>query len=127
MNSYYSVQTGENEYVRIPMISSLRSDAALILGALIASNNANISQLIQEKGELLLGCMVGSILEGENVDLGSPETVSLSKIFVADIVTLLFKAFETLEKSMAEVDREEAEAEKEAEPESETEPQEDDN
>jgi hypothetical protein len=119
MNSYYSVQTGENEYVRIPMITSLKPDAALILGALIASNNANVSQLIKEQGELLLGCMIGSVLEGKDMELGSPETVSLSKMLVADIVTLLFQAFETLERSMAEVDREEAEVE--------TEPQEDDN
>jgi hypothetical protein len=113
MNSYYSVQTGENEYVRIPMIGSLNPDAALILGALIASNNTNISQLIQERGELLLGCMIGSVLEGPDLDLGSPETVSLSKMLVADIVTLLFQAFETLEKSMAEVEREEVEEEAE--------------
>jgi hypothetical protein len=109
MNSYYSVQTDENAFIRIPMIGSLKPDAALILGALIASNNANISQLIKEQGELLLGCMIGSVLEGTDLELGSPETVSLSKMLVADIVTLLFQAFETLEKSMAEVDREEEE------------------
>jgi hypothetical protein len=110
MKSYYTVQTSEDTSVRIPMVQSLGPAEALLLGAVISANNSGISELIAKRGELLLGCLMGTLIEGSEVELGSQESLALSKMLVSDIASLIFKTFESLEDSLdaAEADREEA-------------------
>jgi hypothetical protein len=110
MKSYYSVQTSEDTNVRIPMIQSLGPAEALLLGAVISANNQSISELIEKRGELLLGCLMGTLIEGAEFELGSQESLALSKMLVSDIATLIFNTFESLEDSLeaAESPQEEA-------------------
>jgi hypothetical protein len=117
MKSYYSVQTSEDANVRIPMVQSLGPAEAVLLGAVIASNNQSISELIAKRGELLLGCLMGTLIEGSEFELGSQESIALSKMLVSDIATLMFKTFESLEESLGEAQADEEPAEKEYEPE----------
>jgi hypothetical protein len=114
MKSYYSITTSETEQIRIPMVQSLGPAEALLLGAVIAANNQSISELIAKRGELLLGCLMGTLLEGAEESLGSEESVALSKMLVSDVATLIFKTFEALEESMSEADKESGEDETEA-------------
>jgi hypothetical protein len=100
MKSFYSVQTSETSSISIPMIGALTPEQALLLGALVAQKNSNLVNLMSNRGSILLGCLIGSMLEGENVNLEADEAVSLTKMLVSDVVSLLFDAFETLEKSL---------------------------
>jgi hypothetical protein len=104
MKSYYSISTSETEQVRIPMVQSLEPAEALLLGAVIAANNQSISELIEKRGELLLGCLMGTLIEGAEFTLGSQESLALSKMLVSDIATLMFKTFESLEESLSEAE-----------------------
>jgi hypothetical protein len=110
MKSYYSVQTSEDTSVRIPMVQSLGPAEALLLGALISANNQSISYLIETRGELLLGCLMGTLLEGSEFKLDSQESLALSKMLVSDVATLIFKTFESLEESVGESQADEPEA-----------------
>lgn len=98
MNSYYSIQTGEQAYIRIPMISSLSQQSAIVLGALIASKNKKVAELMAERGDIMLGCMMGYLLDGENINFESNEAISLSKLLVSDVVNVLFETFAELDK-----------------------------
>jgi hypothetical protein len=111
MKSYYSIAISETETIRIPMVQSLGPAEALLLGALISANNKDISELIEKRGELLLGCLMGTLIEGTEVDLGSQETIALSKMLVADVATLLFKTFEALEQAASARETEASEPE----------------
>jgi hypothetical protein len=102
MKSFYSVQTSENSSIRIPMIGALTPEQALLLGALVAQKNSNLVNLMATRGSLLLGCLIGSMLDGEDVNLEADEAVSLTKMLVSDVVSLLFDAFETLETSLSD-------------------------
>jgi hypothetical protein len=111
MKSYYSVQTSEDSSVRIPMVQSLGPAEALLLGAVISANNQSIKELIEKRGELLLGCLMGTLMEGAEFDLASQESIALSKMLVSDVATLIFSTFESLEKSLSEAEALEPEAE----------------
>jgi hypothetical protein len=110
MKSYYTIQTSEDTSVRIPMVQSLGPAEALLLGAIISSKNQSISELIEKRGELLLGCLMGTLIEGSESQLDSQESLALSKMLVSDIANLIFKTFESLEESLeaAEAEQEEA-------------------
>jgi hypothetical protein len=131
MKSYYSIATSEDTSVRIPMVQSLGPAEALLLGAIVAANNQNISELIEKRGELLLGCLVGTLIEGAEANLGSQESVALAKMLVSDVATLMFKTFESLEASLEEAEAAQEEATEEPteaiEPYGAIEPSEDDN
>jgi hypothetical protein len=101
MKSYYSVQTSEDSQIRIPMVQSLEPTEALLLGAVISANNQGISEWIAKRGELLLGCLVGTLIEGAEFDLGSQESLALSKMLVSDVATLIFNTFESLENALS--------------------------
>jgi hypothetical protein len=102
MKSYYTVQ-------------SLGPAESVLLGAVIASKNQNISELIEKRGELLLGCLMGTLIEGAEEALGSQESLALSKMLVSDIATLIFKTFESLEESLSEAEADGEEAPEESE------------
>jgi hypothetical protein len=128
MKSFYSVQTSENSSISIPMIGALTAEQALLLGALVAQKNSNLVNLMATRGSLLLGCLIGSMLEGENVNLEADEAVSLTKMLVSDVVSLLFDAFETLEKSLDDAGLgDDLELKAQEEPTEATEPEQDDN
>jgi hypothetical protein len=114
MKSYYSVQTSEDSSVRIPMIQSLGPAEALLLGAVIASNNQGIQELIEKRGELLLGCLMGTLMEGAEFDLASQESISLSKMLVSDVATLIFNTFDALENALSGAEASEPEVAEEA-------------
>jgi hypothetical protein len=110
------------------MVQSLGPAEAVLLGAVIAANNQSISELISKRGELLLGCLMGTLIEGAEFELGSQESIALSKMLVSDVATLMFKTFESLEDSLGEAQADREPEEKEYEPEAmEDETHEDDN
>jgi hypothetical protein len=116
MKSYYSVQTSEDASVRIPMVQSLGPAEALLLGAVICSKNKGLSYLIETRGEMLLGCIMGAMIEGAEDGLDSQESLALSKMLVSDIATLIFRTFESLESSLEEAEAEAAQEEATEEP-----------
>jgi hypothetical protein len=109
MKSYYTIATSEDTSVRIPMVQSLGPAEALLLGAVISANNQSISELIETRGELLLGCLMGAMIEGAESGLDSEESLALSKMLVSDIATLIFKTFESLEASLEAAQEEDTE------------------
>jgi hypothetical protein len=114
MKSYYSISTSEDSSVRIPMVQSLGPAEALLLGAVISANNQSISELIEKRGELLLGCIMGTLIEGSEFQLDSQESLALSKMLVSDIASLIFKTFESLEASLGEAESVQEEATEES-------------
>jgi hypothetical protein len=126
MKSYYTVQTSEDTSVRIPMVQSLGPAEALLLGAIICAKNKGLSYLIETRGEMLLGCLMGTLIEGSEFQLDSQESLALSKMLVSDIASLIFKTFESLEASLEEAEAEAAQEEATEEPYEAIEPSEDD-
>lgn len=92
---HYSIKLSDSETVSIAMPKGLDAQTAMILGAIASHINPDISAIVEEMGEEMLGVICYCLLEGQK-SLDAPEVGQLIKMFSSDVTSLTLGGLEAV-------------------------------